>query len=68
MSSTSLSLLGCARDELGVDSVTLDSELEEYGVSGLPGGKLPCRDSVELYLASKNSSSRLRRLLWRGMV
>ena len=67
MSSTSLSLLGCARDELRVDSVTLDSKLEEYGVSGLPRGKLPGRDSVGSYLVSKNSSSRLRRSLWHGM-
>ena len=68
MSSTSLSLLGCAQVELGVDSVTLDSKLEEYGVSGLPRGKLPGRDSVRSYPASKNSSSRLRRSLWCGMV
>ena len=68
MSSTSLLLLGCVRVELGVDSVTLDSELEEYRVSGLPGGKLPGRDSVGSYPVSKNSSSRLRRSLWRGMV
>ena len=68
MSSTSLSLLGWARVELGVDSVMLDSELDEYGVSGLPGGKLPGKDSVGSYPASRNSSSRLRLSLWREMV
>ena len=67
MSSTLLSLLASARVELGVERVTLDSELEDRGVSGLDGGKLPGRDSVGSYPASMNSSKRLR-LVRRVMV
>ncbi len=61
MRSTSLSLLGSARVDDGVESVTLDLELGDSGVSGLGGGKLPGRDSVGSYPAAISSSKRLRR-------
>ena len=46
MFSTLLSLLGSARIERGVDSVTLDSEV--FDESGLSGGKLPGKNSIGL--------------------
>ena len=54
MFSTSLSLLGSAHIERGVDSVTLD--LEVFDESGLSGGKLPGKNSVGSYPAAINSS------------
>ena len=54
MFSTSLLLLGSARIERGIDSVTLDSEV--FDESGLSSGKLPGKNSVGLYPAVSNSS------------
>lgn len=54
MFSTSLSLLSLVQVELGVDSVTLDSEV--FDESGLRGRKLPGKDSVGSYPVAGNSS------------
>ena len=51
---TLLLLLGSARVEQGVDSVTLDSEVFEE--SRLSSGKLPGKNSVGLYPVASNSS------------
>ena len=61
MSSTSPSLLGLAWVELGVERVTLDSEVGDR-VSGLYNGKLPGSKLVGSYLASRSSSQRLHTL------